>query len=344
MIDLLEQIERDRGIPVDSLCSALEEALGAAYREHAGESSVIARVDRASAAIALHRRRVVVDDVTDATLQISVIAAPQGYRPGDFFDERVEVGDFARVAALTAKRVLAQRVAEFERERIYEAYRARIGQLVTGLVQREIRGSVYVLFEDGNEGVLPAYARSPIEPIAINDMMVCEIEGVWRTTRGPAITLSRASESFVRKLFDVSYIVAGARRAGRATVLAATRTIAPSLIDGISQQIGGERIRIVPYSDDVDAMLALVLPDVIVQVHRDDATRTFVIATDDAVDVEIAAQLLGWRIIATRPLDFDEAIATIKPQAPRAEVAGATITDAMRREVEAFRAAMDAEA
>ena len=344
--DLLRSVSEARQVPFELLCSALEEAVASAYQEHAGADNVVARVDRSSAAIALHRRRLVVDELTDASSQVLATAAPPGYRAGDFLDEPVAIGDFARVAALTAKHVLAQRVAQFERERVYESYRERIGQLFTGLVQREIRGNVYLLFEDGNEGVLPAYARSSREPIAINDMIVAELEGVWRTSRGPALTLSRASESFVRKLLDVPHVVAGARFPGRVTLLATTRTIAPSLVAEVSRQIAGEPIRIVQYHDDVDVMLAQILPpNAIDRTHRIEATRTIVIATEENVDVELAARLVGWRIVTASSADFEEAIASCDLEKPEVSEpkASSEITDDMRRTLESFRASINSE-
>ncbi len=88
----------------------------------------------------------------------------QSTEPGDYYFEAVDPADFGRIAALTAKRVIAQRVLEHEREAVFQQYRPLQGTIVRGLVQREIHGSVYVVFEDGHEAVLPRSERAPRTP------------------------------------------------------------------------------------------------------------------------------------------------------------------------------------
>ncbi len=307
MIELLNEIEATRGVPADWLCGALEEALQSAYRQHAGDRDVVVSIDRGTAKPTLFRRRLVVNDVTDQEQQISRAAAPARYAVGDFFDEPIDLGEFGRIAALTAKRVIGQRVLEWERERVFAHYRALQGTIMTGLVQREIHGSVYVVFEDGNEAVLPRSERCPNDSFAINDAIEAELLTVAKTTRGPALILSRSRASFVRaKLGNPITIVAAARRAGYVTVLATT-----SPVEGLARTVAlelRERVQIIRHGDPA-SMVAQLLPAGSGEVFALEDERIVIVEAEVTnLQLELATQLCGWPVLVAEPGRSDVAL------------------------------------
>ncbi len=342
MIEALREIETERGIPVALMCAALEEALATAYRQASPEAvDVRVELDPETAVPAIFRRRVVVDEVREPSLEIAVAAAPLRYAVGDVFDEPVKIGGFGRLAALTAKRVIAQRVLEHERERVWAKYRPLQGTIVRGLVQRIVHGAIYVVFDDGHEGVLPANERSPRDNFAINDWLEAELLAVYKTPRGPALILSRSRGSFVRALFSApAHILATARRAGFVTILATTGGSPPSAeIRDVQAKIG-ERIDVVYWSADPAELVRQIMPDD-AEVFGVEEQRIVIVesATTSPLQLQLAAQLCEWPVALAEPGRSDEVLQAVLDELAAREVPVETIFDAeLVRKLEEFAA------
>jgi hypothetical protein len=316
LIDLLRAVEAQRGISVDRLCESLEQALRAAYLQQHGGGNVVARVDRETAEYGLWERRVVAEVVTDPLTETPLSSAPRGYAAGDFLDRPLSPEAFGRLAARVAQQTIAKRVLEHEREAIYEWYKALEGTLVTGLVQRSHGGGIYVLLDERNEAVIARVDQSPREEWPINAWVTAEIADVRRTTRGPAIFLSRGSERFVRLVLgSPKQIVAGGRIAGYKTVFATT---GPLDVAGARAELRGEPIVLRPWTDDRALMVLGTMPGLMIEgaeafaldEHRCVVMESATIPHPD--DLSIASQVVGWPVYYAEPGKADEVLATIE--------------------------------
>jgi N utilization substance protein A len=227
MLELLAAVEARRGIPLSLLLEAVEEALTVAARVEFDDANIVVTVDRQTGSASVFTRLEVVDRVTDGKTQVALRDVADRFQVGDFVDEPIAPQGFSRLAALTAREVVAKRVIEFERERVYSKFHVLEGTLLHGLVQRADNGHVYALLDAENEAFLPRDEYLGLTP-SINDWVYVVVETVRKTARGPAIVLSRASARFVAALLPKWNVVAVARDPGTRTL------VAVELPDGVS--------------------------------------------------------------------------------------------------------------
>ena len=202
-----------------------------AYKRNFGrEANAIVIVDRATGEYKVYHRRNVVETVEDPKLEISRKAAGGPYEAGDFFDKEVTPKDFGRIAAQTAKQVIVQRIREAERDTVYNKYRAKLHDIVTGH-GAALRAAQHVRAarQDKNEALLPLSEQVPRENFRINDRIRAYVLDVRKTNKGPLVVLSRAAEGLVQRLIefqvpeiqdDIVEIMAIAREAGSRTKVA----------------------------------------------------------------------------------------------------------------------------
>ena len=203
MIAALREIETERNISFDMLLEALEAALISAYkRNFGGEANATVTIDRQTGEYKVYHRRTVVDDVTDAKLEVAKAQAGSRYEPGDFFDEEVTPKDFGRIAAQTAKQVIVQRIREAERDTVFNTYSAKLHDIVLGVVQRYEQRNMYVLLDNKNEALLPFSEQVPRENFRINDRIRAYVLDVRKTNKGPLVVLSRGAEGLVQRLLE----------------------------------------------------------------------------------------------------------------------------------------------
>lgn len=315
-IDLaaLRALEREREIPIETILTAIESALLTAYRHTDG---------------AHHHARVEIDRTTGAA---SVFAQER-----DAHGEVVREWDdtpagFGRIAAMTAKQVIMQRLREATDEAHYGEYSGRDGDLVTGVVQahgaRSERGIVTV--DLGKvEGMLPATEQVPGEEYQHGMRIKCVVEHVVKSVRGPQITLSRSHPTLVKKLFALEVpeiadgaveIVAVAREAGYRSKIAVRTHLAGVNAKGacigpvgqrvraVMDELHGEKIDIIDWSQDPAVFVGNALsPAKVLHVEVvDSETRTARVTVPDyqlslaigreGQNARLAARLTGWRI------------------------------------------------
>lgn len=333
ILDALSQITREKSVDRAMLIETLEVGLASAVRRKYGATAdVVVKFSNESGALSVALRKTVVELVEDAALQLTVEEArvfPQGRtaKVGDVLVFPLRVEEFGRNAIQTAKQVLIQRVREAERERVFKEYSDKIGVLVRGVVQQVDRGNVIVKL-DHSEGFLPAREQIPRSYHRQNDYVRAVVINVDRSAKGPQVILSRTHPDFLRRLFEAEVpeiadsiveIKAVAREAGARSKISVYSTdprvdavgscvgLKGSRVQSIVRELGGERIDIVPWSQDPTVFVSRALsPARVMDVRVVEAEkRMVVIVADDQLSLAIgkggqnarlAARLTGWKI------------------------------------------------
>jgi N utilization substance protein A len=285
LINVIEQIGREKGIDKEILFEALESALLSASRKTLGPAeNVRMHIDRKTGDLRVYCRKKVVGEVTDDKLEISLEDAKALNKDAELDDE-LELEqerppqDFGRIAAQTAKQVILQKVRDAEREGIYSEFAGKEGQILRGVVHRIEKRNV--ILEIGKaEAILPEREQIPGERYNPGDRIRAYVLEVRRTAKGPQISLSRTHPGYLARLFEteipeiqegIVLVKATAREAGeRAKVAVAStkRDVDPigacvglrgTRIQVISRELRGEKIDIIEWSHDPATFVARAL-------------------------------------------------------------------------------------
>jgi N utilization substance protein A len=254
-------------------------------------------------------------------------AREQDERYGDILQLKSQRQSFGRIAAQTAKQVITQRIREAERDNVYSEYVDRKGELITGIVRRFERGNIVVDLGRA-EAILPVREQVPRESYRPGDRIQAYVLDVQRNTKGPQIILSRTSPGLLIKLFEMEVpeiyegivrIETAAREPGsRAKIAVSSRDpdvdpvgacvgMKGSRVQAVVQELRGEKIDIVPYSEDPARFVCnAIQPAEVAKVLIDDENLTMeLIVPDDQLsqaigrrgqNVRLASQLTGWKI------------------------------------------------
>lgn len=327
----LNQLERERGISVDDLVDALEVALVSAYKKHTGEAeNVRVRFDRETGAIRVLSLREVVEEASDLKTQIPLseaLARNPGYKLGDIAEEEIAAKGFGRIAAQTAKQVVMQKLREKERGMIYDEFSEREGDVVTGQVVRVERGVVIV--DLGRvEGYILPQEQVRGEKYNERDRVKAYVLEVRRTPKGPQILLSRTHPGLLKRLFELEVpeirdgvveIRGIAREAGMRSKVA-VRAVLPEVdplgacvgprgarVQAISQELKGERVDVIEWSEDPRTFVANALNPakvLAVDISHDDRIARVTVADHqlslaigrDGQNARLAAKLTGMKV------------------------------------------------
>ncbi len=289
-----------------------------------------AEINPRTGEVRFSRLMLVVDAVDNDATQISMADARKrnpAAQPGDWISETLPPFDFGRIAAQSAKQIIVQKVREAERDRQYEEFKDRIGEIVNGVVKRVEYGNVIIDLGRG-EGIVRRDEMIPRETFRPGDRLRAYVYDVRREQRGPQIFLSRTHPQFMAKLFkqEVPEIYDGvieiksvARDPGsRAKIAVVSRdsSIDPvgacvgmrgSRVQAVVGELQGERIDIIPWSADAATFIvnALQPAEVVKVVLDEDSNRIEVVVPDDQLslaigrrgqNVRLASQLTGWDI------------------------------------------------
>ena len=204
--DALDEIAEEKGIPSEVVENAIESALLTAYKKSYGsDQNVRVEMDRENSNVGVYLRRDVVEEVENEDTEISIEEAREidpDYEIGDYIDFEIEPAEFGRIAAQSARQVTQQRFKEAERNIIYEDFYDKIGEVLTGKVQRIQRETIYVNIGRA-EGILMEKEQVPGERFSVNDRIKVYITNVKKTTKGPQVFLSRSHPNLVGKLFEM---------------------------------------------------------------------------------------------------------------------------------------------
>ena len=331
LLQVADAVARDKGIDRDEVLEAMEQAIQKAGRSKYGhEHDIRATIDRKNGEIQLTRVITVVENVENEAAQITVQQArkkkPDAV-PGDIFVDPLPPIDFGRIAAQTAKQVIVQRVRDAERQRQYDEFKNRTGEIVNGLVKRVEFGNVVVDLGRA-EALLRRDELIPRETFRTGDRVRAYIFDVRQEPRGPQIFLSRTHPQFMAKLFaqEVPEIYDGiieiksvARDPGsRAKIAVVSRDsgIDPvgacvgmrgSRVQAVVAELQGEKIDIIQWSADPATFIvnALAPAEVAKVVLDEEQNRIEVVVPDDQLslaigrrgqNVRLASMLTGWNI------------------------------------------------
>ncbi|HOI75113.1 MAG TPA: transcription termination factor NusA [Syntrophales bacterium] len=329
---LIEQMGKDRGIDKQIIIEALEAAMLTAARKKLGPHVEIeAHYNDEAGEVEVFQFKMVVDKILDPDLHILLDEARQTLdeeaEPGDSLGIKIDTSTFGRIAVQTAKQIIIQRVKDAERDNIYDEYKDRKGELINGFVQRFEGGSIIVNLGRA-EGVIPVSEQIFKEVYKRGERIRAYILEVKRITKGPQIILSRTHPGFLRALFEVEVpeiseglieLVNVAREPGKRAKIAVRtkdKDIDPvgacvgmrgSRVQSVVQELRGEKIDIVPYSDDpVKFVCSALSPAKVEKVLMDEENRAMeIIVPDDQLslaigkngqNVRLAVKLTGWKI------------------------------------------------
>jgi transcription termination/antitermination protein NusA len=328
---VIEQISREKGISKEVLVEALESALLSAMRKkYGGRTNINLSIDRSKCDITTYETKKIVPVVADPLEEISIedaSAIDPEKKEGDTIDFPLDLQDLGRIAAQTAKQVIFQRVREAERDVIYNEYKDKVGQLISGVVMRREKGA-YFLTLGKTEAVLYFKDTLPTENLKRGDTVKAIIEDVKITTKGPSIVVSRTSPQFVGELFrmEVPEIYEGlviikdiVREPGERTKLAVFSTnhsvdpvgscvgMKGTRVQTIVRELRGERIDIIPWNDDPRVLIASALsPASVEKIGINEEEKTAMVVVNDqqlslaigkkGQNVRLAMKLTGWDI------------------------------------------------
>ena len=343
LIRIAESVAQEKGIAVDEVLVAMEQAIQtAARRKYGQEHQIVAEVDRKTGEISLYRQLEVADadEMEDPVNQIPLEDAREknpAAEIGDHILEPLPPIDLGRIAAQSAKQVIVQKVREAERERQYEEYKDRIGEIVVGEVKRTEYGNVLVDLGRA-EAILRRDDLQPRETFRNKDRVRAYIYDVRAEGRGPQIFLSRTHPQFMAKLFaqevpeiydGIIEIMSVARDPGsraKIAVISKDSGIDPvgacvgmrgSRVQAVVNELAGEKIDIIPWSQDPATFVvnALAPAEVSKVVLDEEARRIEVIVPDEQLslaigrrgqNVRLASQLTGWEIDITTETEDSE--------------------------------------
>ena len=313
LLAIADAVAREKLIDKAIVLEAMEDAIQRAARARYGaENDIRAKIDSTSGDMRLWRVVEVVEEVDDYFKQVSLKDGQKlqpGAALGDFIVDPLPPIEFGRIAAQAAKQVIFQKVRDAERERQFEEFKDRAGEIITGVVKRVEFGHVVVDLGRA-EGVIRRDQQIPREVLRINDRVRALIFNVRRENRGPQIFLSRAHPDFMRKLFaqevpeiydGVIEIKACARDPGsraKIGVISHDGSIDPvgacvgmkgSRVQAVVQELQGEKIDIIPWSTDMATFVVNALqPATVSRVLIDEEEeRIEVVVPDDQLSLAI---------------------------------------------------------
>jgi len=329
---ILNYMERDRGIDREILIKAVENALQSAARHSVtGEKDVRIAIDRETYDIRAFAERLIVDQVDDPKREMTLEDAHRldpALQLGDIGEIEVSTANLGRIAAQTAKQAIMQRLRAAERDIVFEEYKDREGDIVSGTVRQFNRSDIIVDLGRA-EALLPTRERVPTEEYQIGDRIRAYILSVAENPNGPAIQLSRSHPDFVRRLFEIEVaeiadgvveIKAIAREAGYRTkiaVISHDEKIDPvgacvgmrgMRVKNIVRELSGEKIDIIRFSEDVRTYVINALsPAKLSKIEIDETPPQTIRIVADAdqlslaigkrgQNVRLSAKLIGWKI------------------------------------------------
>ncbi len=330
---ILNHMEKERGVDREILIQAVEEALqSVSHRVGIPGKEIRIGIDRTTCDIKAYVKKEVRPDANPRDADAIALAAARRIKadaePGDILEVEVVTKNFGRIAAQAAKQAIVQKIRQAERSKVFEEYKDRVGDIVSGSVKQFNRSDI-LLDISRAEALLPANERVPTEEYQVGDRVRAYVLDVQNNTTGPALIVSRNHPDFVKKLFqlEVSEIADGvveimglAREAGFRTKIAVksnNEKVDPvgacvgmrgMRVKNIVRELSGEKIDIVRWSEDVATYAANALsPAKLSKIWADERASNLLHVECDAdqlslaigkrgQNVRLSARLLGWKI------------------------------------------------
>jgi transcription termination/antitermination protein NusA len=326
----IDQIVKEKGIDRRIILEALEQAvLSAANKKFRNTRELEAHYSEEAGEVELFEFVTVVDEVKDSYKEIDLEEAREvdpDVEVGDSLGMKLDASDFSRIAAQTAKQVIIQKVREAERETIFDEFKDRKGELINGIVRRFEKGEIVVDLGRA-EAILPQNEQAPREVYRQGDRIKALITDIRMSPKGPQIFLSRTSPLILAKLFEsevpeisegiveIKGVVRESGSRSKIAVYSHDSNVDPvgacvgmrgTRVQNVVSELRGEKIDIIPWSEDVARFACNSLaPAVVTKVYIDEENRSLeIIMADDQLslaigkrgqNVRLAARLTGWR-------------------------------------------------
>ena len=327
----IDQIVKEKGIDKDVVLEALEQAvLTAANKKFRNTRDLEAHYNPEIGEVELFEFVTVVEEVQDSYKEIDLEEAREidpDVEVGDSLGMKMDASGFSRIAAQTAKQVIIQKVREAERETIFNEFQERHGEVINGVVRRFEKGDLVVDLGRA-EALLPHKEQAPREVYRQGDRVKALITEIRMTTKGPQILLSRTHPMMLAKLFEaevpeiaegiveIKSVVREPGSRAKIAVYSHDSDVDPvgacvgmrgSRVQNVVSELRGEKIDIIPWSEDVARFACNALaPAVVSKVYVDEDNRSMeIVVADDQLslaigkrgqNVRLAAKLTGWRI------------------------------------------------
>jgi transcription termination/antitermination protein NusA len=343
---VVDAVSNEKGVDKEVIFEALEAALASATRKkHGEELDVRVAIDRKTGDYDTFRRwKVFADDSTELEVPERELRLEDArdfnssIEPGGFVEQPMESVAFGRIAAQQAKQVIVQKVREAERAQVVDAYKDRVGQLVSGVVKRVDRNGIYVDLGSNAEGFVPRTDMIPREQVKPQDRIKAFLKEVRSEPRGPQLFLSRTAPEFLIELFKLEVpevgqgliqILGAARDAGvRAKI--AVRSNDPridpvgacvgmrgSRVQAVSNEIAGERVDIIPFDDNpAQFVINAMSPAEVMSIVVDEDSHSMDIAVAEeklsqaigrgGQNIRLASQLTGWDLNVMTETDAEQ--------------------------------------
>jgi N utilization substance protein A len=341
LIAVFEYLEREKGIQREIIIEAIEESLCAAAQKSVnGASNVTVKINPKTGNIDVLCEKEIVDEVEVYAQEISLEDAKEidpDCQIGQYIDIVVTPKDFGRIAAQKARQIITRKLRSAERDVIYEEYRHRINDLVSGTVKRFVKGSNIVVDLGKVEAIMPTREYPKTEHYQIGDKVYALLLSVNDTDNGGAeVILSRSSPEFVRQLIKqevpevadgivtIDKIVRDAGYRTKMTVRSSDSKVDPvgacvgmrgMRVKNIVRELQNEKIDIIPYSDDPVELLQSALAPIEIKkisVNEDDRTISIVIDDEDfaavigkkGMNARLNSKLIGYNLEVQRLRDY----------------------------------------
>ncbi len=332
ILDAFGEIAREKSIGREELIDMIEAGLVAAARKKYGQGcEVEVEIDPLGGRIDISVGREVVEEIADPSGQITPEEAREldsELELGDIHWIQVPFADFGRNAIQAAKQVVIQRIREAERDKIRAEYSGKIGELLSGSIQQVERGNYVIFLNKQTEAILPMKETNRKDYFKQGDPMRAVLIDIRETTKGPQLILSRTNEAFLKALFQIEVpeiyqgiieIKGVVREAGSRSKIAVSSNdehidpvgacvgLKGSRVQAVVNELGGERIDVIPYSGDPQEFVRSSLNPAKLyrtSIDRDEHTVTAVVEDDQlslaigrsGQNVRLASQLTGWKI------------------------------------------------
>jgi len=359
-VGALLQLNAEKQISREQLIGAVEDGIQSAYRRVAGDEDIHVRIDAETGKIRVFRARRVVGEIEDEFTEMTIDQA-HAIQPdaglGDLVETEQLDGDvFGRIGAQTAKQIVLQRIREVERDQVFDQFASREGELITGTVNRVEPRAIILDVGKNVEAILATTEQSALEHYRIGQNVKAFVLEVRRSTKGPQIFVSRTHKGFLKRLFELEVpeihsgtveIKAIAREAGsRSKVAVASRqdgldpvgaTVGQrgARVQAVVAELSGEKIDVIPWSDDASLFVANALsPAQVISVDIDEEHRIASVTVPERMlslaigregqNARLAARLTGWRIDIRSDVSVAEAKAAAdaatEPETPETPV------------------------
>jgi N utilization substance protein A len=363
-VGALLQLNAEKQVPRELLIHAVEDGIQSAYRRVAGDEDIHVKIDEETGKIRVYRARYAVEEVEDPLIEFTLEearAVKPDAQPGELVEtEELKDDVFGRIGAQTAKQIVLQRIREVERDRVFDQFASREGEMITGTVNRVEPRAIILDVGNNVEAILATSEQSAVEHYRIGQNVKAFVLEVRRSTRGPQILVSRTHKGFLKRLFELEVpeihsgtveIRAIAREAGsRSKVAVSSRqegldpvgaTVGQrgARVQAVVAELGGEKIDVIPWNDDPGVFVANALsPAQVISVDIDEEHRIANVTVPERMlslaigregqNARLAARLTGWRIDIRSDVSVAEARAAAEAEAAAAKTDTADSTDA----------------